>query len=224
MIVCGKKGRTPDKGDAIVGSKAVEIKSYGSSYTYEYTVSGKQHNGKLVRDPWVAEAVKLYKQKGLYKDYWQKYERQQGWAMPFGNSPGKKPGVKTAYMQGPMNSFCYNLQKHGGMTKAQINNWLNTTTAKVMKSPNYRVKGIWDGKRFDRDKFLLLWSACGLDYYMKEEGFDQLAIINQSDMGMVVLNSGADLLALGNKVRVAGVAMNAMPGQNQSVSEGSIRF
>ena len=235
FIIAGKNGKTPTKGDAIVNGTAVEIKSYKGSFNYEFTVNGKQHNGEVPRDDWVAEAKKLYSQKKLMK-YWYR-------GTPFGfvisavPKGGKKykmiergkakvndnasPGKNASHVGATMNAFCSELQ-NAGMSWQSINAWILKTTAKVFSSKKYN--GLcWNGKEFDTHAFLMVWNCCALDYYKKEEGFDVITCVNKSKMQCVTLSSGNEMWQMRKQIEPDAISNKLMPGQNSSVAAGTIK-
>lgn len=224
MVLAGKNGKTPTKGDAVVDGKAVEVKSYKKGFNFEYTVSGQQHNGVPIRDNFVKQAEALFKQKNLYRKYWVNIEKEQGWVMPLGTSRTKGVGLNHAHMTGPMNSFCFYLTKHGGMSVKQVDTKIKQMVNSSMKTSVKMTAPIWDGKKFNRYNFLKLWASCGFDYYKKEEGFDMLSMIDKDSLEMLTIRNGQEMLSYGDKLKPAGIAMNGMPGQNSSVSAGSIKI
>ena len=229
FILAGKNGRTPDKGDAIVNGKAVEIKSYKGGYNYEFTVNGEQGNGFKPRDAWVAEAKKLYTQRKINK-YWYKgtpFGFVVG-AVPEGGKKFKmpiqgdsKPGKNYNHLSATMSAFCAELQ-NSGMEWERINAWIIKTTAKVFGSGKY--PGLcWNGKEFDSHAFLMVWNCCALDYYKRLEGFDVITSVNKKTLSCITLSSGKDMWKIKKKVVPDAISNKGMPGQNSSVAAGAIR-
>lgn len=217
MILAGKNGKTPNKGDAIVNGIAVEIKSYQSSFSYEYTVNGEQNNIARVRDPWIEDAKRLYQKKGIS----QKWDNK---ALPFGFASGRAPGKATNNLKAAMATFCNYLQRDGKMSWQEINAWIVKTTHKHMKVPGTKHATLcWNGKKFNADEFLRMWASCGLDYYIREEGFDRFCMVNKQKMQSITLKSGADMFKLGKKLQPAAISNNMGPGQNSSVSAGDVK-
>ena len=217
MIIAGKNGRTPTKGDALVDGVAVEIKSYKGSLSYEYTVSGKQNNGVPLRDAWIDEAKALYRKRGLMKKWYK--------GTPFGLGGGTGKNFKS--MHQVMSAFCMELQNHekNPMPWNQINAWIVKTTHKVMGVSGTKYSTmVWDSDgKLDVHNFLRMWASCGLDYYKQEEGFDKLIMINWKSLDCIVVNSGKDMMKLGNRLNPLAISNNGMPGQNGSVSAGSVK-
>ena len=229
FILASKNGSTPSKGDAVVNGTAVEIKSYKSSFSYEFTVNGQQGNGFGPRNDWISLAKKLYKQKKLMK-YWYP-------GTPFGfvigavPAGGKKfklpakesqPGKNYDHLSATMSAFCYQLQESGGMSWQEINGWIIETTAKVFGSRKY--PGLcWNGKEFDSHAFLMVWNCCALDYYKKEEGFDVITSVNKSSLSSISFASGAQMWKFRKRVIPDAISNEGMPGQNNSVAAGTIR-
>ena len=228
FIIASKNGRTPTKGDAIVDGINVELKSYNSAkYNFEFTVSGKQHYGDVIRDAWAAEAEKMYKSKGkaFHKKYWVEYEKNPAIKeMPFGVSRGKKAGANYLQLTAPMNALCFNLQTNGGMSTAQVNKWVNSTTKKVFKSRSIPDLPIWDGKKFHRTLFMQHWTACAFDHYKSIDKWNVITSIAKNSMTMISLTDGKQLIALGDAVKPYGISMNSMPGQNSSIAAGYIKL
>ena len=228
-IIASKNGRTPTKGDAIVNGEAVEIKSYKTSYSYEFTVNGQQGNGFKPRDKWIASAKQLYSQRKIMKDWYK--------GTPFGfvvgavPAGGKKfklpakesqPGKNYDHLSATMSAFCFNLQK-SGMKWQEINAWIIKTTSSAFESSKKYNGLCWNGKEFDAHAFLMVWNCCALDYYKKEEGFDVITSIKKSSLSSITLGSGQDMWKIRKIVIPDAISNKGMPGQNNSVAAGTIR-